>query len=274
MGYPSNFKAVSRKLTPNTVITSVPFSRANKLNFGGRMALFNYDNQIVVWSAIPYSNEAIEGLRLLTGKENGFNVTHLIVPDKEHTIAAGSFKTAYPNLKVIAMESVLVPGVSIDYVVKDSQGGTLLNKASLLEIGITESVILDNFEFVYLPHHKNKELVMYDRNSKILFEADLLFNLGVEGTVDGSTTLEQYSPETGYEKGFRPHTGWSYPTRYLQPHSKVGNYLMNKIAESSKSKEGLQAVYDWDFQKIVMCHGNVIEKDAKQSFKSVFSNVN
>jgi hypothetical protein len=274
MGYPTNLKVVSRQLTPNTVIASCAFSRVNKLNFGARMALFNYENKIVVWSAIPYCQETIKSLQLLTGSQDDFNITHLIIPDREHTMAAQSFKEAYPNLKVIAMESALVQGVTIDYLIKDSQGGKLLNKESLQEIGITDSVIVDNFEFVYLPHHNNKELVMFDKNSKILYEADLLFNLGIEGTLDGSTTLEQYSPETGYEKGFKPHTGWSYMTRYMQPKSKVGNFLAKKVVNMAKSKQGLQHIYDWEFHTIVMCHGNLIDKDAKQAFKSVFPSVN
>ena len=107
MGYPKTLKAVSRKLTNNIVIASCGFTRANTLNFGARMALFNYDNDIVVWSAIPYGDEVVKALELLTGDNGGvFNITHLVVPDKEHTMAARSFKSNYPNMKIIAMETV------------------------------------------------------------------------------------------------------------------------------------------------------------------------
>lgn len=275
MGYPTTLQAISRKLTNDIVIASCGFTRVNTLNFGARMALFNYDNSIVVWSAIPYGDEVIKALKLLTGNENeAFNITHLVIPDREHTLAAKSFKAQYPNMKIIAMESVdLGKDCPIDYTFTSKVGNELIDKRILSEnIGIQDSVILNNFEFVYLPSHKNKELVMFDKNSKILFEADLLFNLGVPGSVSGKTKLEQFSTATGYPENFKPHLGKSFLTRYLQPHSKVGNWMANKVtkASDSETKKGLKAIYDWDFEKIVMCHGNIIESDAKNAFKSVF----
>ncbi|KAK7679791.1 hypothetical protein QCA50_017114 [Cerrena zonata] len=207
------------------------------------MALFNYDNSVIVWSAIPYGEEVDKAIQKLTGG-SAFDVTHLIIPDKEHTMAAKSFKEKYPAMKIIAMESV-----------------------DLEEIGIKESAILKNFQFVYLPHHANKELVTYDLNSKILFEADLLFNLG------NGEKLEQFSPETGYPEDYNPYLGWSYSSRYLHPDSTVGRFLLNKICNTAQSAEGLKTIYNWDFKLIVMCHGNVIEHDAKTKFKTLFSSV-
>lgn len=270
MGYPSNLKVISRKLTENIVISSCAFSRFNKLNFGGRMALFQYNGQVLVWSAIPYGAEVEKSLKLLTGT-NTANVSHLIIPDKEHTMAAKSFKDAFPNLKVIAMETVEVPGLEIDYVVNHTMGNKLLDEKALRELGIEDKIILDNFEFVYLPYHANKELVMYDKKSKTLFEADLLFNLGVAGTTSGDVVLEQYSPETGYEKGFNPHSGYSFLTRYMQPFSRVGNFLTNKVADLNNSAAGLKVIDSWDFNQIVMCHGNVISSGAKEAFRSAFA---
>ncbi|ODV81166.1 uncharacterized protein CANTADRAFT_25394 [Suhomyces tanzawaensis NRRL Y-17324] len=264
MGYPSPLKVISRKLTNDIVIASCAFSRFDKLNFGGRMALINHLGQIIVWSALPYGPEVEKSLELLTGTTGKYNITHLIIPDKEHTMAAKSFKDVYPELKVIAMEGVEVPGLTIDYRVTSKLGNKTIDLKILKEeLGITDKVFLDLFEFVYLPHHGNKELVMFDTKSKILFEADLLFNLGVK------EPLEQYSPSTGFSEGYNPHSGWSFLTRYMQPYSKVGNILTNKIT-TPQSKPGLEAIQKWDFSKIVMCHGNIIEKDAKKAFANVF----
>lgn len=253
------------------MVASAPFTRANKFNFGARMAVFNYDNQVIVWSALPYGTEVKKTLELLTGSDAKPNITHLIIPDREHTIAAKSFKEEYPELKIIAMDTVSIPGVEIDYKFSAKEGNKLIDRKVLEEeIGIKESVILDNFEFVYLPLHANQELVTFDKKAKVVYEADLLFNLGVPGTTSGKVTLEQYSPETGYKQGFNPHSGWSFLTRYMQPHSKVGTFLFNKLVQTAKSKDGLKAIYNWDFDTIVPCHGNLIEKDAKASFKSAF----
>lgn len=230
------------------------------------MAAFNYNGSVVIWSALPYGEAVEDALKLLTGSET-LNVTHLIIPDKEHTLAAVSFKEKYPDLKIIAMEGVDLGSVKIDYTVTDKYAHKLLDKSVLAEIGITDPVILDNFQFVYLPKHANKELVAYEKNSKIVFEADLLFNLRKD------QSLEQFSPETGYPKDYFPHGGLSYPTRYMNPDSKVGIFLLNKIANSAASAEGLRTIYGWDFDQMVMCHGNIFTSGAKAEFKKVFGKV-
>lgn len=271
MGYPSPLKVVSRKLADNIVISSSAFKRVNKLNFGARMALFNYDGNIVVWSPLPYGSHVLEALLLLTGTSstdaNSFRVTHLIVPDVEHTLAARSFKETFPEIKIVAMEDVnLGPGVSADYVVKAASGNKILDKSLLAsEVGLHDSLIADNFEFVYLPAHQNRELVAFEKHAGIVFEADLLFNLQ-------PLANEQFSPETGFAKNYNPHTGFSFLTRYLRPDSTVGRYMFNKIAKSADpgTKQGLKAIHLWNFDKMVMCHGNVIDSGAKVVFEKVF----
>lgn len=231
------------------------------------MALFHYDDCVIVWSAIPYGEGVSKALELLTGKSTN-EVSYLIIPDKEHTMAAKLFKAQFPSLKIIAMELVeLGPETTIDYVVTSKYGNKVLGKALLEEIGITDPVITNNFEFVYIPNHTNKELVTYDKNSKILFQADLLFNLRAD------QKLEQFSEELGFTKDYYPHSGWSYLTRYMNPDSKVGRYLMNKVANTDASAQGLRAIYSWDFDQLVMCHGNIITSNAKSEFKKVFRSV-
>ena len=274
MTYPSPLKVVSRKLADNIVISSSPFKRSNTLNFGARMALFNYGESIVVWSALPFGSHILEALVLLTGQKSSdassFNVTHLIVPDAEHTMAAKSFKEKFPEMKILAMENVNIgDGIKPDYVVTEKSGNKVLDKSLLsLELGLTDPPLVDNFEFVYLPTHVNRELVAYEKNSKILFEADLLFNLQPKN-------LEQFSTATGYSSNFNPHSGLSFLTRYLRPESSVGRYMFNKIVKSSdpQAKKGLQAIHLWNFDQIVMCHGNVIEHGAKAQFERVFRSV-
>ena len=38
-----------------------------------------------------------------------------------------------------------------------------------------------------------------------------------------------------------------------------------------EGKEAIQTVYNWDFDKLVMIHGNVIEKDGKDAWKKLFA---
>lgn len=267
MTYPNPLKVVSKKLSDNILVVATSFKRFNKVNFGARMALFHYNSSVVVWSAIPFADEVANTIEKLTGQPST-PVSYLIIPDKEHTLAAKLFKKQYPDMKIISMELVdLGPDTPIDYVVTSKYAHKVIDKAVLKEIGITDPVITDNFEFVYLPNHANKELVTYDKNAKIVFEADLIFNL------NSDYPQEQFSEALGYPKGYFPHSGFSFITRYLNPDSKVGVRLFRKIVNTSASAEGLRAIYSWDFDQLVMCHGNIITSNAKDAFKKVFGSV-
>lgn len=225
------------------------------------MALFNFNGNVVVWSAIPHNDDVVKALQLVTGTASGFNVSHLIIPDKEHTMAAKSFKEQYPGMKIIAMEGVdLGEQTPIDYRVTSKYADKIIDAELLREIGVTDPVILSNFEFVYLPKHANKELVMYDKTSKTVFEADLLFNLRTD------TKMEQFD-------GSSPFSGWSYMAKFMNPDSKVGGAMLRKIADANGSAAGLKAIYSWDFDRLVMCHGNIFEKGAKAEFHKVFGSV-
>lgn len=268
MVYPNPFKLVARRLADNTVVAASGFKRFGKVNFGARMALFQYDNAVVVWSAMPHGEDITSAMELLTGQKDKFNVAYLIIPDKEHTMAAASFKKAFPAMKIIAMESVdLGSETPVEYIITSKYAHKVIGKEILAEIGLTDPVIANNFEFVYLPNHGNKELVTYDKNTKTVYEADLLFNLRSD------EQMEQFSTQLGFPANYNIGLGLSFLAPYMNPDSKVGNFLINKITNSTASADGLRAIYSWDFDRLVMCHGNIFETGGKAAFKKVFGKV-
>lgn len=288
MGYPPNFKIVTKSLTENILLASTAFSRVDKFNFGARMAIFKFPqtNKIILWSPLPYSPQVIDILIKFTNTntatatattiESNLNIAYVIIPDREHNLAAKTYKEKFPNCKLIGMEGLDENSLKLDYKFIKLMGNKLLKNDELKQIfkddnDNNSNLIIDNFEFVYLPNHANQELIIFNKSSSTLFEADLLFNLGVPGSTLGQTILEQYSPELGFPQGFNPHSGWSFITRYLQPYSKIGRFLFRKLVDINQSKSGLEVIYNsWDFKTIVMCHGNIITKDAKEAFKHVF----
>ncbi|KAI3406109.2 hypothetical protein KGF56_000950 [Candida oxycetoniae] len=269
MGYPSNFKVVTRLLTENTLLASSAFTRFDKVNFGNRMAVFKIISttdslpKIILWSPLPYTPQVIDILKNFTGvsTEADLQVNYVIVPDREHNLAAGVYKEKFPLAKIIGPENT--QNIPLDIEFTKELGHKVISGTALKQL-VDDDLIVENFDFVYLPYHANSELVVYHKPSKTLFEADLLFNLGVDGK------LEQFSPETGYPENFNPHQGWSFATRYLQPNSKVGKFLFNRLVNRAKSQPGLNAINTLDFKNIVMCHGNIITENAKQAFENVF----
>lgn len=261
MTYPSPLIVSARKLSPDVVVAVSGFKRFGKVNFGARMALFNINNTIVAWSAIPYGPGVADALELLTGSREN-TVSHFIVPDREHTMAAASFRKQFPNLKVLAMAGVA--GLNPDYEVSAEHANQTIGAAALAQLGVTDPAILANFEFVFLPSHGNQELVTYHKPSRTVFEADLLFNLRAD------EPMEQFLPATGFPASYRPFTGWSFIARFLNPDLALGRAMFRMLVKPQQAKGGLQAIYAWDFDSLVMCHGNIIETGGKAQFAKVF----
>lgn len=272
MGYPNPIKASISQIASNAVTVSCPFSIMNRLNVGARMSLLQFDDNVVVFSPIPLGDHVNEALELLTGKKaSEVNVSHLFVVNHEHNLAAKPFKEAYPDIKIIAGYNVKLDDCQVDCVLTKEMGNKLLTGEDLNKaFGFTESW-WDKLNVMLLKGHASKDVLLYSKESKTLFEGDVIFNIG--GTEDGK--FEQYSPATGYPEKFYPFTGWSYLLKYVHPNSAIGRWLHKKINRSTtpEALEGLKMVNSLDFETIVPCHGNIITKDAKKIFEDAFNGI-
>ncbi|EGW32203.1 uncharacterized protein SPAPADRAFT_55715 [Spathaspora passalidarum NRRL Y-27907] len=272
MGYPELLKVVTKKLSDNIVTVSCPFSLLNKLNIGARMTIFHYDGDVIVWSPLPYNKEILNNaIKELTNEE--YTIKYVIVVNTPHNMCASEYKRQIPGIKLVAPAPTKVD-VDIDIKLgHDNALKIIKDEMWTSELGITDQSFIKNLELVYNSYHKNRELHLFEKNAKTLFVGDLLFNLGIHGTTTGTHTLEQYCPEVGYEKGFNPHSWWSFPTRYMQPFSIIGRYLMNDSQNIKKypeeTKKTLKLLNSWDFKEIVVLHGDVI-KNGKEAFASIF----
>ena len=252
MGYPSPLKVVTKKISPNVLTVSSPFSILNKLNVGARMVIFHYHGDIIIWSPLPYDKEILENaIAELTTEE--YTVKYIFVINIEHNLCAEKYKQIYPNVKLIGPENTARCEINIPLT--------------------DDKSIIDNFELIYNNAHKNRELVIYEKNDKLLLLADMIMNLGIRGTTTGEHVLEQYSPELGFPKGFNPHGGWSFLSRYLQPNSVVGKFLMNRLQKTrqtpEKTKKVMELINSWDYTTIIMVHGDLITKEAKRTLSDV-----
>ncbi|ODQ80146.1 hypothetical protein BABINDRAFT_175580 [Babjeviella inositovora NRRL Y-12698] len=258
MPYNTPLGGFSRLLTPQIAIHSCPFSVLNILKVGARMTLIKLPNDnIIIWSAVPYGPEAERCLELLQPYNK---VTNVIIPDSAHTMAARDYVSKFPGITALGVDGVneassttitagkinkthanrILKGSELADILKVLKGPEL---ADILK-GENAKDLVDNFEFVYFAGHKNNELVMYHPNTKTLFEADLLFNVKPKS--------EQYGNED-------PTTGLSFIARYIQPYS-AGN------------RDAISAVASWDFERIVVSHGEVIEgkNESRLAFDSVY----
>ncbi len=119
------------------------------------------------------------------------------------------------------------------------------------------------FDYEYVGAHANKELVFCHKPDKTLIEADMMFNL---------PATEQFS-RTGQDasSGFLTKL-------FIGLQSTVGTATWQKrflwYAASSRDRasfnQSAKMIAQWDFDRIVPCHGDVIEKGGKGIFKKVF----
>ncbi|KAK2754408.1 hypothetical protein FQN54_007052 [Arachnomyces sp. PD_36] len=250
---------VIRKLLPDIVTMSTPFARFGYLKFGGRGTIVRMQSgALSVFSPVALTPEVKTTVESLGG-----NVKYIAAPDMEHHIFLTPWKEAYPNAEIIAPEGLRekreqnpeTKGLDFAHIFT-----TQKNKEA---IKVSEEFDAE-FETEYVHSHPSKDLVFLHKPSKTLIEADMLFNL---------PATEQYS-----KTGVAADSG--FLTRMIMPlqstkapatwHQRFLWYIIS--AKDQKGfAESAKRIDKWDFDRLIPCHGDVIETGAKDVFRRVFA---
>jgi hypothetical protein len=174
-------------------------------------------------------------------------VKYIIGPDSVHHLFLGQFQKAYPEAKLIAVQEAIekktAEGLRFD--------GAWGKDASGTKYGFEQEI-----QHIYFTGHVNKDVAFYHADSKTLIEADLLLNL---------PATEQYSQT----KSWLPLVGFG-----LYPGSAIQKFFVTKGMTNNfeEMKRDAKAVAAWDFDRIIPCHGDVIEKFGKKAWEQVYAN--
>lgn len=269
MGYPKEIKPSVKQIASNVVTLAVPFSMIGGFKLGNKMAIFRYGNEIILWSPIPYGPYIDEAIDLLKRGDEELQVTHLILVNANHNLAADSYLKKYPDIKMIGGEGILGSKVKIHYEFTEKDANKVIKgeeaKAKFQALGDFWS----NFDFVYLPSHENRDTVVYEKNLHMLFEGDLLMDCGHP---DSEGNYECYSQATGFPHQYNPFTGISWLIGQIKAGSFLG-WLIHALFARVWRKEGadgVRVVYLLDFDTIVQCHGNMILENAKDVYAEMY----
>ena len=115
-----------------------------------------------------------------------------------------------------------------------------------------------SYEFVHA--HTNKEIVFLHKPTRTLIEADLLFNY---------PSTEQYS-RTGIDARsgiFTKMFGFFTKTEGMAQKRAIW-YAMS-ARDRKGFAESMGRVDGWDFERIIPCHGDVIENGGKGIFRRI-----
>ena len=250
-----------REVVPGQIATfSVPFLRFGLIKVGGRATIVKLKTgNLAVFSPVALTNEVKAKVQQMAQAGPSGSVRYLIAPDIEHHIFITPWSREYPDANVIGPEG-LPEKRDKDPANKGIKFHHVFTPSNKNQMQITPEFD-DDFNYEYVDGHGNKELVFFHKPTRTLIEADLLFNL--PATEQFSKTGED--PNGGiltkifsYLTNTRGDMKWQQRLLYYGPGS----------ADRKSFKASITKIQTWgDFERLIPCHGDVIESGGSRILK-------
>jgi hypothetical protein len=246
---------VIRDVTPNITTFSVPFLRFGHLKIGGRGTIVKMaTGSLAVFSPVALTPDVKSKVSSLG------TVKYIIAPDVEHHIFLKPWALEYPQAEVIGMEG-LPEKRAADPDTKGTKFAHVFTASNKHDLRISPEFDSE-FEYEYIHSHKNKELVFVHKPSRTMIEADLLFNL---------PATEQFS-----KSGTNPNSGILtklFASIMNTRRDAIWQQRFLWYAAGGKDRKGfaqsVNVIKKWDFERVIPCHGDVIETGGKNVFNNL-----
>lgn len=223
-----------RKIDRGIWVAEQPF-RYLGLSVGTRMTVVQLENRdLAVISPIHVNDALVSQLGELG------TVKHIIAPNLYHYLFAANFKTLHPNATFWGAPGLEVkkPDLSIDQIIK-SDANSLWN-------GL-EYIFFDGFRTLGLSGFDSlNECVFFHSASQTLILTDTAFH---------------------FDESFPVLT--QFATRVLGGYKSLSPSLLERVATTEKEKVrgAVEKVLGWDFKRVIMAHGSIVEQNGKEKFK-------
>ncbi|WWD21681.1 hypothetical protein CI109_106167 [Kwoniella shandongensis] len=257
---------VIRQVTPEIVTFSTPFTRGGVIPIGGRSTAVRLsrppkptvgatsiqpsaqsgsssDNQVFVYVSTPLTPATKETL-----KELG-EVKWLVTPDGEHGMFIKEYAEYYKDAQAIGLERFKEQKPEISW------SGLFGKKTDgdKKTYGFEPEITLHQ-----VAAHINHELTAIHHPSGTLIEADLLFNL---------FPVEQYSRSGGLPFFFKAFSSW----KTMSPGGKTHDLMAAQVIKDKELlKKELVPINSAKWDRIIPCHGDVIETGGKVAWDKVW----
>ncbi|KAG0149102.1 hypothetical protein CROQUDRAFT_74496 [Cronartium quercuum f. sp. fusiforme G11] len=230
---------VVREVIPGVVTFSKPFKRIVQPVGGRTTAIKLADNTVWVLASTPLSEETKTKLDSLG------EVKHIAIADIEHCGFTSEYSKAYSSAKIYGPEGS-AQKTKLDVLEWTSNGPNPMD------------ALKTELKAEYFDGFINKDIAFLHVPSKTLIEADLLFNLPAK---------EQYS------KSNESPTTFLDRFTCLKPDTILHRRFLYNVAAKDKASMARSAdrVDKWDFDRIIPCHGDVIEVGGKKAWRSAFA---
>lgn len=250
-----------QEVTPEITTFDYPFARFGILPIGGRsIAIKMRDGRLWVVPSTPLDQPTKAKIDSLG------EVAYLVAPDNVHHLFLKDFHQAYPSAKVVGTEGheEKRPDVKFE--------GIYGKDPPTKQYGYESELVPQ-----YFPTFANRDVAFLHKDSKTLITADLLFNLPCNqqyrNTPSGKATSwipgiiwfsKLFNPYTSFHKTFLGTAGVASPIPGIEKGGSTEERKKN-FAEAAST------VAKWDFRRIIMLHGDIIENHGQEAWKAAFS---
>lgn len=227
-----------KQIDNNLWIAEQPFKYFG-LSVGTRMTLIKLDNgELVAISPID-----IKYINTSQINELG-KVSHIIAPNCYHYLFAAKFKEVYPEATFWAAPGLPLkkPELHID---------REISKDGIPFIKGIEYIFINNFATVSFKGSDTlNECVFFHPETRTLILTDLAFNFD-----DTFPTITQLT------------------ARVIGSYQSLSPSLLESLATRDKGKvrEAIARIMTWDFDRVIMAHGSIIESGGKQKLAAGFA---
>jgi hypothetical protein len=219
-----------RRLTEEVHVLEVPF-RTTGLELGGRMTVIRLpDGGLWIHSPVRMEGATRAAVEALGP------VRFLVAPNLMHHLFLGEWAAAFPEARVVAPAGLQSkqPGLRIDVELADTP-----------EAGQAE--VLWRHRMRGMP--RLEEFVFLHRPSRTLLVTDLAFHI-------------------------RESPSWLTRTylRWCGTYGKLAPTVLLKsmVKDRAALRASLDTVLGWDFERVVVCHGEVLEQGGREALRAGF----
>ncbi|MBD2465710.1 DUF4336 domain-containing protein [Oscillatoria sp. FACHB-1407] len=223
-----------RAIAPDLWVAEQPLKYFG-LEVGTRMTVIRLNqDRLVIIAPIQLQDDMIDQINQLG------NVSDIIAPNLYHHLFLNQCKQRYPNATLWATSGLQdkCPDLWIDQVLSDHTIKSFNGLEAAQVAGFNTFDIKG-----YMPLN---EWVFFHAKSRTLIITDLAFHFDRQS----SPSAQLISKVLGGYQQLRPS-------------------LLEKIATRDKEqvRQSLQPILAWDFERVIMAHGSIIEQDGKRLFQ-------
>ena len=223
-----------REIDKNIWVAEQPLKYLG-LDVGTRMTLICLvTGEIIVISPVQVDSDTINQLNAIG------DVSYIIAPNLYHYLFVSNFKAIYPKAKLW-----VAPGL------ESKKSDLPIDKV----ISIDENSIFNEVKYLLFDGFK-----VFDLKGSSLLNECVFFH-------QKSRTLVLTDTAFYFDESFSLTT--QLAARLIGSYKKLSPSSLEKFAtqEKEKVKQSVQKVLAWDFERVIMAHGSIIENDAKRKFR-------